>query len=244
MEISFCVRDWAAWAPGLEGRAAWQAWAAAPELPRGDAVAALPEVPAMQRRRLSRLGRAVLQVVIEIQRERPHMPMVFSSRYGDVERALAAMAELEDGEPLSPTVFAGSVHNAIGAMHSIIGGHRQNLVCVAAGAANAAAGLAEAAGLLADGADEVLLACYDEPLPPAYTPFADGPQTMYAWAWRIGHAAGAAETLSLSRREAVPGEQDHAGLPGDLAVLHWLLSGQPRSTQADGDGAWRWSRHA
>jgi hypothetical protein len=243
MEISFCVHDWAAWAPGLEGRAAWQAWAAAPELPSGDGVAELPEVPALQRRRLSRLGRAVLQVAIKMQRDRPGMPMVFSSRYGDVERALKALADLEDGEPLSPTVFAGSVHNAIGAMHSINGDQRQNLVCVAAGAANAAAGLTEAAGLLADGADEVLLACYDEPLPPAYTPFAEDPQTTYAWAWRVGHAGGAAETLSLSRRAAVAGDQGHVDLPGDLAVLQWLLSGKPCSTQTDGDMAWHWSRH-
>lgn len=244
MEFSFCVREWAAWAPGLDDQAHWHAWAAAPALPGGSQTASLASVPALQRRRLSRLGRAVLQVTTQAQGSRPDMPMVFASRYGDVDRALAAIDALEDGEPLSPTVFAGSVHNAIGAMHSILGGHRQNLVCVAAGATSAAAGMVEAAALLADGAEEVLLACYDEPLPPAYAVFADEPQALYAWAWRVSVPCTAAPTLRLARGPAAAGAVEGAALPAGLGVLHWLLTEQPGLVQRDGALAWVWSRDA
>ena len=247
MELSFCVRAWAAWAPGVERREDWQAWALAPApapLPAGDGMPALADVPALQRRRLSRLGRAVLQVVMSVQQARADLPMVFASRYGDVERALTAIEALEQGEPLSPTVFAGSVHNAIGAMHSIIGGHRQNMICIAAGASNAAAAMVEAAGLLADGADEVLVACYDEPLPPPYDTFADAPQALYAWAWRVARADASAPALRLSRHTAGAGGAVAAHLPPDLAVLRWLLGEQPTLEQSDGGLAWRWSRDA
>ena len=244
MEISFCVRGWAAWAPGLDHQAQWHAWAGAPALPYGDETATLASVPAMQRRRLSRLGRAVLHVTTQVQDAQPDLPMVFASRYGDVDRALGAIDALEDGEPLSPTVFAGSVHNAIGALHSILGGHRQNLVCVAAGATSGAAGMVEAAALLADGAQEVLLACYDEPLPPAYAVFADEPQALYAWAWRVAAPSTGAPTLRLARGPAGAGADEAASLPAGLVVLHWLLTEQPSLVQRDGAQAWVWSRDA
>ncbi len=244
MELSFCVRQWAAWAPGLDGRDQWLEWAHAPALPRGDEVPTLACVPALQRRRLSRLGRGVLQVTGEVQGANPALPMVFASRYGDLDRALGAIGSLEAGEALSPTVFAGSVHNAIGAMHSIIGGHRQNLVCIAAGAASAAAGMVEAVGLLADGADEVLLACYDEPLPPPYESFADEPQALYAWAWRIAAPGAAVPSLRLARVSAAALTQGAATLPAGLELLHWLLGTQRRLVQRDGASAWLWSRDA
>lgn len=242
--LSFCVRAWAAWAPGLQHRDDWLAWARAPQRPCGNDSPELTDVPALQRRRLSRLGRAAVQVAIEAQRGRPDIPMVFASRYGDVGRALTAIEALEAGEPLSPTVFAGSVHNAIGAMHSILGHQRQNLVCVAAGAANAAAGLLEAAGLLADGASEVLLTCYDEPLPLDYAVFAEASPALYAWAWIVASPAAGAPALRLARTGWAGAADTAATLPPDLQVLQWQLSGQPTLDQRDGALAWRWSRDA
>lgn len=244
MDLLFCVREWAAWAPGLGSREQWLAWASAPALPQGEDSPALATVAPLQRRRLSRLGRAVLQVAMQAQQARAEMPMVFASRYGDVERALGAMGELEAGDTLSPTIFAGSVHNAIGAMHSIIGGWRQNLVCIAAGANSAAAGLIEAAGILADGADEVLLTCYDEPLPAPYDVFGDEPQALYAWAWRVAAPCADAPTLRLARSPVTALAGGPATLPAGLSVMRWLLSEQPRLVQHDGALAWSWSRDA
>lgn len=244
MDLPFCVREWVAWAPSLDSREQWQAWAAAPALPQGEDTPALALVPALQRRRLSRLGRAVLHVATQARQAQREMPMVFASRYGDVERALGAIGELEAGEPLSPTVFAGSVHNAIGAMHSIIGAWRGNLVCIAAGTNSAAAGLVEAAGLLADGADEVLLACYDEPLPAPYEVFCDEPKALYAWAWRIASPCADAPTLRLARVPATASAGEPAALPAGLDVMRWLLGRQPRLVQPDGALAWVWSRDA
>lgn len=244
MELSFSIRQWAAWAPGLDRRDDWQTWAGSPVLPVGDDVPTLEEVPAMQRRRLSRLGRAVFHVTARAADAHAELPMVFASRYGDVDRALHAIGTLEDGEPLSPTVFAGSVHNAIGALYSIVGGQRQNMVCVAAGATSAAAGLVEAAALLADGAYEVLLACYDEPLPPPYATFADEPQALYAWAWRIAAPRPGAPSLHLARTADASAAHEAATLPAGLEPMRWLLGTPSTLVQRDGAMVWRWSRDA
>lgn len=214
----------------------------APVLPRGDEIPALPDIAALQRRRLSRLGRAVVHVVSQVQQQRSDMPLVFASRYGDVERALAALGALDSGEPLSPTAFAGSVHNAIAAMHSIIGVQRQNMVSVAAGAGSAAAGLVEAAGLLADGADEVLLTSYDEPLPPPYERFADEPQALYAWAWRIAAPRTGEPALRLARDRVDASTGERSAVPAGLGVLHWLLGSQRTLLHSGGALGWRWSR--
>ena len=54
--IEFSIVDWAAWAPGLSERSQWLGWADAPYPPVGEDTPALAEIPAMQRRRIERLG--------------------------------------------------------------------------------------------------------------------------------------------------------------------------------------------
>ncbi len=245
MDLRVAVRGWSAWAAGLGDDASWRAWARAPWLPAGAGeVPALPSVPALARRRLSGLGRAVFHVTERAGAGRQGLPLVFASRYGDVDRALTAIESLAAGEGLSPTAFAASVHNGIGAMFSIIGGHTGNMVCVAAGAHSAAAGVVEAATLLADGADEVLLACYDEPLPLPYGVFADEPAASYAWAWRLGPASPGEPGLRL-RREAAGATEAPQDLPAGLAPLRWWLADDTAPLrQADAAACWHWSRDA
>ena len=62
MELEFVIREWAAYGPGLSQREQWLDWAVADAtLPGTDGVPwdapTLPEVPAMMRRRIERLGR-------------------------------------------------------------------------------------------------------------------------------------------------------------------------------------------
>lgn len=52
--IAFRVKQWAAWAPGLDNQAAWQAWLADPLFNFPDNSPVLSEMPAMLRRRAGR----------------------------------------------------------------------------------------------------------------------------------------------------------------------------------------------
>nr|WP_259372151.1 beta-ketoacyl synthase chain length factor [Caldimonas mangrovi] len=222
----------------------WLAWSARARLPHGDDAPALPEIAAMMRRRLSTLGRMALQASWWCQGDRPAMPTVFASRYGDVDRSLQLLADLERDGSVSPTGFTMSVHNAISGLYSIVREDRSNAVCVAAGQATAAAGVTEAAGLLADGAGEVMLVCYDEPLPDDYVCFRDEPQARWAWAWRLAPARAGHPRWSLASRP-VPAEVRGAPaeLPAGLEVLRFFLAEEARLTQHAGTVEWEWRRH-
>lgn len=243
MGMRFAIEDWAAAAPGLHARAQWQDWARAPWRPAGALEARLEEMPAMQRRRLNPLGRAAAQVAWQCHAPAPGLPVVFASGYGDAQRCLQLLKNFAAGEPASPTDFALSVHNAIGAMYSIARGDQAGYSSVAAGPASAAAGLVEAGALLADGAREVLLVCYDAPLPDEYATFDGASPCAYAWAWRVRTAAANEPHLQLDWQPDA-GEDTAADLPFGLDALRFAVSGAERASRVAGGTRWHWSRHA
>ncbi|WP_374675214.1 beta-ketoacyl synthase chain length factor [Ideonella sp.] len=259
MNVEFVIRDWTAWAPGLERREQWGAWAGQPaRVP--DAVpsiaAPVAGMPPMVRRRLNPLGRMAADVAYQLlgpQSASPPgaCPVVFASRYGDAERALALLAEAARGEPLSPTAFGLSVHNAIGATCSIARGDRDNHTALAAGPATAALGLLEAAALLADGAPEAAVVCYDAPLPGEYAAFMDEPVAAHAWGCRIALPGSAdAPRIRLGLASPPPGAAAQASpddaLPFSLSLLRFLIGQAPawqRRAEPGAAACWQGSRH-
>jgi len=244
--IGFSVKEWAAWAPGLVDRDAWRAWASAPGLPVGEQTPALAEVPAMQRRRIERLGRMAIQAACWCQRaEEGGLPLVFASRHGDVARSMELLEALAAEQPPSPTAFGLSVHNAIAALYSILRGERGNYTALAGGMATVETACVEAAALLADGAPEAMLVVYDAPLPAVHAEFEDAPGAGFAWCWRLAPAGAGGTTLRLDWH----GDAGEAGpaavqLPHGLDVLRFLLSGDASLHWTCEGTAWRWRRDA
>lgn len=111
----------------------------------------------MQRRRIERIGRMAMQAAYWCSSTTAGVPLVFASRHGDVQRSYELLRQLASEEPMSPTQFGLSAHNAIAALYSIVHGERGSYLALAAGRATAEAALVEVAGLLAEGADEVQL---------------------------------------------------------------------------------------
>lgn len=246
--IRFCVEEWAAWAPDLETPQSWQAWAQDPFLPEGDQTPALTEIPAMQRRRIERLGRMAIQVAFwcEQSDDAGQIPMVFASRHGDVTRSMELLQSLVDNQPLSPTAFGLSVHNAIAALYSIARRSRANYQAIAAGEATAEAALMEAAALLAEGAPEVRVVVYDARLPEVYAQFNDQPDPCYAWCWKVRPATGRRGDFQLDWEQATDefAASFSPVLPHGLAVMQFLLADAPEEMHlVDGPIRWRWSRH-
>jgi len=238
MDAVFSIDAWSAYAAGLEDDAAWREWARAPWLPVGDAMPLLAEMAPMQRRRVERLGRAALQVAWRCQGDDADgVPMVFATRHGDLDRTHRMLAELARGEPLSPTQFGLSTHNAIAAQYSIARGLQGNYLAVSAVRATPEAAVTEALGLLADGAHAVLVVVYDEALPGDYNAFLDEPDALHAWAWRIVAPRDGLPRLSL--RAGEPAAADT--LPHSLDVLRFFLAGDAALPGTDGGG---WLRHA
>src|SRR5258706_3168992 len=214
MTIRFAIDRWAAWAPGLADNAAWRSWLAEPSPLTAEGVPALAEMPAMMRRRVERIGRVALQAAYWCQADAPECQVVFASRYGDVARSIDMLCELAKDLPLSPTAFNLSVHNAVGALYSIVRGYTGNYTAIGAGEETAEAAFTEALGLLGDGAPAVMVVVYDEPLPVPYVHFREYADFPRAWACRLTPTAGAGFSLGC-----VPGDgaaARAADLPPDL----------------------------
>lgn len=243
VSLELVIADWSAWSPGLTSREQWRAWARSPQLPVGDARPDLPEMGAMLRRRLEPLGRMAAQVVYWCQQDRTGVPVVFASRHGEPARSLEMLADLARSQPLSPTTFGLSVHNAIGALVAIARGDRANATAVAAGPATAAAALVEAGGLLADGAPEVLVVCYDAPLPAPYDVFAEGPAASWAWAWRVAAAGADGERFTLAWSDAGDAPDEAAALPFGLDLLRATLAPEPCWERVCDARRWSWRHH-
>lgn len=245
MVDGFTIRDWCAFAPGLLDREAWQHWAKAPTPVLGDETPNLREMPAMQRRRLERVGRLALQVAYGCQAEPdPSVPLIFASRHGDLARTLEMMQRLARDEPLSPTQFGLSTHNAIAAQYTIARQLAANHLAVAAGVATAEAAFLEAISLLGDGAPEVLVVVYDTHMPDAYRGCSDEPESDYAWACRVAvaRAGDSRWTLRVDADADEPAQVEPL-LPHGLRVLQFLISGE-RELVFAGDGCcWHWCRH-
>lgn len=246
--MGFSVQRWAAWAPGLAHPADWEAWLAKPHPLPAEGTPALTEMPSMMRRRVDRLGRIALQAAYGAHADAPDAPVIFASRYGDLGRSVELLTQLARSEPLSPTSFSLSVHNAIGALYSIARGDTASYGAIAAGEETVEAAFTEACGLLADGVPRVMVVVYDEPVPSPWERFSQDVAFPHAWAClltagtegntvRLGRAAGPSPDMAAL-------EPEPAGLPADLRILRFLVSGASRWEHAVGARHWRWERHA
>lgn len=234
VRVEFAVSHWAGWAPEITSEEAWRRWAlASPVAPVGSQTPALSEVPPMSRRRIERMGRPAFQVAQWCAQEIRDIPMVFASRHGDPGRGAELLTALARQQPLSPTSFALSVHNAIGAQFSIVRGDTANVTAISNGLFTVEAGVLEAVTLLADGHSEVMLVTFDASLPTLFAPFADEPAADFAFAWRI--TSGHAFSLKTSEVEA----HQPSVLPHALEVFRFFLGNDDSFTRA----GWTWARH-
>ena len=236
MRLDFSIHGWAAWAPGLGSPEAWRAWAAAPPVvPRGGETPPLEEVPALARRRVERGGRLAFQVAAWCQGEEAGLPLVFASRHGAALRSHELLAELARAQPLSPTSFVLSVHNAVAGQYSIIRGERGNVSAVSNGLFTVEAGVVEAVALLRE-APRVVLVVHDASGPQLARDFLDEPDADFAFAWKLERGTG------FSLRSEPPEAPAPAALPHALEVLRFVLGTGDELRRGDGTGSWRWGR--
>lgn len=236
--ITFNIAQWRAWAPGLETTDDWHHWndgqAAA------DSDGAAPDVsflPAMQRRRLSRLARMAFSVGWPLADGREKLPLVFVSRHGETPRTFDILSELATDQPLSPTQFSLSVHNAIIGLWSIMRGETSEMTALAAAGDGLEHGVIEAGALLAEGAPAVLLIVTEEQPPQAYAAWVDDVPFPYAVGLLL--TSGTDWQLSLS---TVDGKLPKTGLPHALNLLRTLLSGQTYCQHSWKNRLWNWQR--
>lgn len=211
---SITLQDWRAWQPGR----------AEHDDPRLSVVErpAGASVPAMLRRRLNDMGRAVCDMLSELDPD-GECVLLHASRHGDGERTLEMLYALAEATPLSPARFGLSVHNAILGVHSIASGNRRSLQAIAAGGAELAALLSETRGYLADGETQVIAVFSDAPVPARFTEHVAMPATTAAVALHLSCTSGRA----IVGRPASDAQLTQASTPQPSDVIDWLLGAGP-----------------
>ncbi|SDH67302.1 Beta-ketoacyl synthase, N-terminal domain [Pseudomonas flavescens] len=234
--MHFRIDQWRAWAPGLDSTDDWLVWSSAPG--RLHDTGEQPDVgflPAMQRRRLSRLARMVFQVAWPLAEGHPALPLVFASRHGETPRSLSILQDLARAEPLSPTQFSLSVHNAIIGQWSILRGDTSEMTALAGEGDGLEMAMLEAATLLADGAPAVLLVIGEEAQPELYMPFIDDVPFPYALALLLMPG----EDWHLQLRT---GSGPRAPWPHPLSLIQGLCNGYVTLEHTWKERQWTWSR--
>lgn len=241
-ELNFAITGYTAWAPGIETPEAWEAWARAPFVIAGEGEAGVRQMPPMLRRRAGTLGKMALEVAYQALNGRSGVPVIFCSRHGEVGRSLGLLRDLVQNQPLSPMSFGLAVHNATAGLFSIARTDQANHPALAAGASTIEHAVIEACGLLADGAEQVLLVAYDQPLPEVFTQFEDSHEQPYAWAWMLEPTG--ANMMRLSWRAAnEPAVAEAKAMPAGLDILRFQLSGEQSLERVADHRCWRWERH-
>jgi len=233
--VSFSVRDWSAWAPGLEGRLGFQAWDG--QLPQETTVnPKISEFNGMLMRRASRADKLALRAALNCAPQQP-IPTVFASRHGEVHRSVELLEALAKGEAPSPTSFSLSVHNAAAGFFSLGRTDLSASSSVASGRDTLPMAMIEACGLLSDGHPQVLVVAYDDAIPRPFAPYLDEPD------WALGLAllleADGQSRLSLELLEGAA-EQERPHL---LEFLRFLSAEQQTElTFRHERRGWRWRR--
>jgi hypothetical protein len=237
------VQRWAAWSPGREDAAAWRDWARAPE---ALAVEGRPEarfLPAMLRRRCSPLARIMLTAAFECcpADDLAEVRTVFASRHGNINESIDMLERLARRQPLSPTRFSHTVHNAQAALFSIAAQSRQPSSSVAAQEDTFACGYLDALTHLQREPDRrVLLVIADVPLAPTFAALVDECAASYGLALLLA-AEGGGDRIgfgSAPRHQIVGG---HAW-PDAMEFLRWLLAGEEVLHLGASRRRFRWER--
>ena len=236
--ITFNIAQWRAWAPGLTNVEDWQQWSQHPTpLQSSDEAPDVSFLPAMQRRRLGRLARMAFAVGWPLAQGHARLPLVFVSRHGETPRTFEILCDVAANEPLSPTQFSLSVHNAVIGLWSILRGETSEMTALAAAGDGLEHGVFEAAALLAEGAPAVLVIVTEEQPPKAYCDWIDDVPFPYA----VGLLLTPGTDWQLSLK---PGSETspRTEWPHALNLLRILNTAQSACEHPWKNRLWNWQR--
>ena len=165
MTLTFNIQEWKVWLPAQK-----------------DEQPDVSVIPPLLRRRLSPLARAAMSVVMPLAEKHGAMPFIYVSRHGDLNRTFGLLEDIAKGEPLSPTAFSLSVHNATAGLFSIQQDLTKNVTAISAGRHDVVPALLESLGQCNINEPKVLCVFCDEPPPAIYAEQIHQPERPFALA--------------------------------------------------------------
>lgn len=230
--LSLRLRALAAWAPGLDGEDAWRDWARAPHALSVDGMPDARFLPPMLRRRCTPLSKAMLHVAYAAcpEGERSAVRTVFASRHGELRESFPLFELVVAGQPLSPTRFTHTVHNAQAALFSIAAGNRCASSALAGERDTFGAGLVESlCHLERDPQRATLLVVGEAPTAEFVHGLTGEPPWSFALALLLA-TDGAGPGFSYAfepRDDDAPALADEPLWPPALDFVRWWYGGEP-----------------
>ena len=132
----------------------------------------------MLRRRLNSLGRIAVSQLLAQWQKGEDVPIVYTSRHGDIHRTLRVLEGIVANDPMSPMQFSLAVHNAIAGVFSIQEKVHASIQTLAAGSEPIIPTLLEMAALQQEGFTRVYGVMCDVELPQIYQQF-ETPEVPY-----------------------------------------------------------------
>lgn len=240
--IEATLERWAAWSPGCQDSEAWQRWAASPAPLDSEGRPDVSFLPALLRRRCSPLARVMLAAAFAACPPELRSPVatVFASRHGNINESIDLLWRLARRQPLSPTRFSHTVHNAQAGLFSIAAENRQASSSIAACEDTFACGWLEALTLLErDPERPVLLVVGDVPLSETFAGLVEEPPGTYAVAFLLGRGEDAPISFGTARAHA---DAPRLAWPDAVEFLRWHLAGEPRLELDSGRRQFVWQR--
>ena len=238
-----CVERWSAWSPGREDAPAWRRWCADPVALEPGGCPEARFLPPLIRRRCSPLARIALTTAFACcgEEDLERCSTVFASRHGNINESIDLLDRLAERQPLSPTAFSHTVHNAQAALFSLAAHNRHSSSSLAARADTFACAWLEALALLERAPERpVLLVTADVPLAEAFASMVDEPEASYGlalWITPAGGASGLRFTIETATQPAPP-----TRWPDAVEFLRWLLSDEPRLALGTGPRRFVWEK--
>lgn len=230
------VERWSFWSPEAPDPASWlKHWDRAGAVP-ADLEPPAANIPAMQRRRMSRLSKMAVSTALDATAEADIDYSIFCSQHGELVRTRQILASISQGEEISPAAFAQSVHNTASGLYTILRKSTASSMSMSSGASSFACGWLEAQAWLARyPRHRVLLVDFDEVIPADYRGYTDQVQCDHALALVLRRSDHGLEFAAARTR-------GDCKLPHGPQFLAWLQGDNSRLTLgADGQG-WQWAR--
>ena len=238
----FRVDDWMACGPGLETREDWRLWSRGISDRTAEGHTPAPTLPPMLRRRISAIGQMAFQAGCGLS-EQQTARFIFCSRHGEFDRTLRILRSLIAKEPVSPTDFSLSVHNALAGLLSIAWGNTAGHTAIAAGADSFGYGLLEGVACLkSDSGDRVVLIYFDDLLPHPYDELAGGVETCLALALLLAPPRHDRDDLGIALGPRERSCRPQSASAQALDFIRFMLSGEREKTSIGDHTQWLWQR--
>ncbi len=244
----FTLKNWAAWAPAIATREDWKDWSLNTFVPTIESKPKLPFIPAIRRRRLSKLGAMIMQVIFSLgdDLDLSEVNTVFSSHHGELDTTLKLIDFLIENELFSPQKFSHSVHNTNSGLFSIELKNTNPSTALSAGEASFCYGILESMIMQSRYPEKTtLLAIGDESLPECFKPYRKLPEFSYAAAFLIKAGKEDGLTLKLTFKPKEQGgdlTHETPRFPQSLMFVHWMLSDEQHLTLVHKKQCWIWEK--